>query len=130
MRFQIPLLGLLLGLALPAWGGELDRSFAVASGGKLIIALDFGSVDVERHEGDQIHIEARSRGVGASSVHFATRTEGRDVYFAGDAEPWVRWLNSAPGVRVRARVPEGVQVRVDAPSRVDVSGADVPTMAP
>ena len=33
------ILGLAVVLAVPAWGGELDRTFAVGSGGKLVIAL-------------------------------------------------------------------------------------------
>jgi hypothetical protein len=120
----------LVSLGSGAAGAEdLDRSFAASSSGRLVIALEFGSVDVVRHDGDRIHLEAVSRGVGASGVRFAARSDGDDVYLESDAEPWVRWLQTAPRVRVRARVPRGVQVRVDAPSRVEVSGAELAGIA-
>ncbi|MGH0033113.1 MAG: hypothetical protein ACQGVC_25260 [Myxococcota bacterium] len=109
--------------ALPAAAGELDRSFAVGRGGQLVIALDFGSVAVERHDGDELSIQATARGVGASSVRFDAHSEGRDVYFASDAEPWVHLLHTAPGVHVRARVPRGVSVEIQGPRSLDVAGA-------
>jgi hypothetical protein len=120
------LLILLLVLAPAARAGELERSFAAGPGSRLVIALDFGSVEVERHAGDRIHLVATARGVGAGGVRFGAQADGGDVRLHGDAEPWVHWLRSAPGVRVKARVPAGVEVHVDAPAVVDVSGATMP----
>ena len=128
----IPCLAALAALA-PAVGASADdlrESFRAARDGRLVIALEFGSVDVVRHDGDRVQLEAVSRGVGASGVHFDARSDGGDVYLASDAEPWVRWLQSRPRVRVRARVPRDVQVVVDAPSRVDVSGLELAGILP
>lgn len=114
------LLGIAFGLAAPAWGGELDRTFPVGSGGKLVIALDFGSVAVRAHDEDTVHIEAVSRGVGASSVHFDARAEGETVFFEGSADSWVHWLQSNPGVRVRAWVPADYPVEIDGSPAVEI----------
>ena len=129
MRFRPVLLSLLgLVLAAPAWGGELDRSFEAAEGGRLVIALAFGSVAVRIHDEPTVRIAAVSRGVGASSVRFDAHTEGRDVFFRGTAEPWVAWMNSAPGVRVEAWVPRGYRVELAEPGEVEVeSVAALPT---
>lgn len=108
--------------ASPALAGDLARSFAAGSGGRLVIALDFGSVDVVRHDGDEVRIEATSRGVGASGVRFAAHSDGSDVFLAGDAEPWVHFMHSQPGVRVRAQVPEDYRVEVESSPHVDVAG--------
>lgn len=130
VRFRSTLLSLLaLVLAAPAWGGELDRSFAAADGGRLVIALAFGSVAVRIHDEPTVRIAAVSRGVGASSVRFDAHTEGRDVFFRGTAEPWVAWLASAPGVRVEAWVPRGYRVELAEPGEVEVESiAAVPAV--
>jgi hypothetical protein len=120
MRFRIGLLGLLLGIAMPSWGGELDRSFAVGGGGKLVIALDFGSLALHSHDGDTLRIEALSRGVGASGVHFDAYAEGEDVFFQGDAEPWLAHLHSSPGVRVKAWVPRGTTVMLSGRGQIEL----------
>jgi len=112
-------------LAMPAWAGDLARSFEASSGGRLVIALDFGSVDVVRHDGGPVRLEAIARGVGASGVHFGARADGPDVYLRGEAEPWVRWLRSAPGVRVRAHVPRGYRVELVRPRNVELVGAQI-----
>jgi hypothetical protein len=118
------LLGLAIGLAAAANGGELDRTFPAAGGGTLRIALDFGSVAVQTHEGSEIRLEAVSRGIGASGVHFDAHVEGRDVVLTGAAEPWLGWLHSSPGVRVRAWVPRtcAVQIRSLGPIEVERGG--------
>ena len=126
MRFRIARLahfaplGIALALAAPAWGGELDRSFAAAEAGRLVIALDFGSVSVRVHDQATVRIAAVSRGVGASSVHFDARAEGGDVFFRGAAEPWVAWLHTAPGVRVEVWVPPGYRVELAEPGEVEL----------
>jgi hypothetical protein len=113
------------GPATPARAGDLARSFEAGSGGRLIIALDFGSVDVVRHDGDRVRLEAVARGVGASGVHFDARADGPDVYLRGETEPWVRWLRSAPGVRVRVHVPRGYRVELSRPRDVELVGAQI-----
>jgi hypothetical protein len=104
------LAGVILAFALGSRADELLRSFPAAEGGRLRIALDFGQVDVVPVEGQELRIEARARGVGASGVHFDARHEGPDVLLAASAEPWVAWLRSQPRVRVQAFVPAGWSV--------------------
>ena len=43
-------------------------------------------------------------------MHFDAHAEGRDVYFEGEAEPWLSHLQSAPAVRVKAWVPRDTTV--------------------
>jgi hypothetical protein len=119
-------LALAVGLAVSAEAGELDRTFPAADAGTLTIALDLGSVAVHTRDGDQIRLEAVSRGVGASSVHFVARAEGREVLLVGAAEPWLAWLATAPGVRVQAWVPPDTAVRIRAPGAVEVERGDHP----
>jgi hypothetical protein len=105
-------LGVLLAIALgsSSRAEELLRSFPASEGGRLLIALDFGQVDVVTVEATELRIEARARGVGASGVHFDARSDGLDVVLTARAEPWVAWLQSAPRVQVRALVPATWQV--------------------
>jgi hypothetical protein len=121
MRLRLAFLALLgFALAAPAWSGELDRSFEAADTGRLVIALDFGSVAVRVHDEPSVRIAAVSRGVGASSVHFEARAEGGDVFFRGSAEPWVGWLHTAPAVRVEAWLPRGYRVELAEPGAVEL----------
>ena len=120
MRFRTALFGLLLTIAAPSWAGDLDRSFAVGGAGKLVIALDFGSLALHAHDGDTLRIEALSRGVGASAVHFEAHAEGVDVFFEGDAEPWLAHLHSVPGVRVKAWVPRGTTVMLESRGEIEL----------
>lgn len=101
------LLGVILAIALGAGSraDELMQTFPAAEGGRLRIALEYGQVDVVPVESDEVRIEARARGVGASGVHFDARSEGGDVVLAVRSEPWVAWLQSLPRVHVRAFVP-------------------------
>ena len=99
------LLGITLAVALGAKADELQQSFPAHDGGRLRIALDYGQVQVVPVEGDELRIEARARGVGASGVHFDARSEGGDVVLTTRSEPWVSWLQSLPRVQVRAFVP-------------------------
>jgi hypothetical protein len=91
---------------------ELTRSFPANQGGQLRIALDFGRVEVVPTQAEDVRIEARARGVGASGVHFDTRAEGDDVVLTSRAEPWVALLQSAPSVQVRAFVPAAWSIDV------------------
>jgi hypothetical protein len=89
-----------------AHADELAQSFPASEPGRVRIALDFGHVEVVPAQAGEVRIEAESRGVGASGVHFDARSEGADVVLTGRAEPWVAWLQSGPRVHVRAFVPE------------------------
>ena len=120
MRFRIALLGFLLGLAAPSFGGELDRTFVVGGAGRLVIVLDYGSLALYAHDGDTVRIEALARGVGASGVHFDAHAEGEDVFFEGDAEPWLAHLHSAPGVRVKAWVPRDTIVTLEGRGEIEL----------
>jgi len=117
------LAGVILAFALGTRADELLRSFPAAEGGRLRIALDFGQVDVVPVEGQELRIEARARGVGASGVHFDARYDGPDVLLAASAEPWVAWLRSQPRVRVRAFVPAGWSVDEIRPQRAALEAA-------
>src|SRR5262245_19161325 len=104
------LLGITLAFALGVRADELQTSFPAAESGRLRLALDYGQVQVVQVEGDEVRIEARARGVGASGVHFDARSEGGDVVLTTRAEPWVTWLQSLPRIQVRAFVPAGWSV--------------------
>jgi len=119
-------LGIAIGLAASAQSGELDRTFPAAAANTLTIALDFGSVAIQTHQSDQIRLEAVARGVGASSVHFDAQLEGGEVVLTGAAEPWVGWLQTAPGVHVKAWVPRDTAVRIRAPGPVEVERSGHP----
>ena len=99
------LLGITFAVALGAKAEELQQSFPAAEGGRLRIALDYGQVQVVPVEGEEVRIEARARGVGASGVHFDAHSEGGDVVLTTRSEPWVAWLQSLPRIQVRAFVP-------------------------
>lgn len=104
------LLGITVAVALGARADELQTSFPAAESGRLRLALEYGQVQVVQVEGDEVRLEARARGVGASGVHFDARSEGGDVVLTTRAEPWVSWLQSLPSIQVRAFVPAGWSV--------------------
>lgn len=117
-------LGLALLLPLAASAEDLVRSFPVLGPATLHIRLDAGRVELVVHDADTVRIEARARGLGASSVRFEARSEGRDVVVRSTAEPWVAWMRSGPSVRVRAWIPRGSNVVVHGdPAAVQVVGA-------
>ena len=99
------LLGVFLAYALGSRADEMVRSFPAAQGGRLRIALEYGQVDVVPVEGEEVRIEARARGIGASGVHFDARSDGPDVVLTTHSDSWIAWLQSAPRVQVRAFVP-------------------------
>lgn len=128
---RLPLSLLVLALAAaPAAAETYVKRFPVTGeGSRLVIALEFGAVEVVPHEAAEIRIEARARGLGASSVRFDARARGEQVHVTGDVEPWVAHLRAAPSVRVRAFVPHGTDVSVErgaARAAVPAAWAHVP----
>jgi hypothetical protein len=95
-----------------AGAGDLTEHIPVAAGGSLKVELDRGSVAIHSHDAAEIHIQARARGLGASSVHFSVDTRGRDVTLTGSHEAWVDWMTVGPLVSVRAWVPRECAVEV------------------
>ena len=67
---------------------------------------------IHSHDATEIRIQARARGLGASSVHFSVDTRGRDVTLTGSHEAWIDWMTVGPTVSVRAWVPRECAVEV------------------
>jgi hypothetical protein len=91
---------------------DLTERVPVAAGGTLYIALDRGSVAIHSHDAREIRIEARARGLGASSVHFSVDPRGKEVTLTGSQEAWIDWMTVGPTVSVRAWVPRDCAVEV------------------
>jgi hypothetical protein len=122
--FQFSLACLLV-LATPANAEELERTFTAKGHGKLTIELDRGSVAVFTHDAPEVRVQARSRGVGASSVRMVTRQQGDDVVLRAEPEPWLALMRSRPGVRVRAWVPADYQVEVRGGDGVEIESGGI-----
>lgn len=91
---------------------------------RVVVALEFGAVEVVPHDAAEIRIEARATGLGASSVRFDARAREGHVLVTGRVEPWVTHLRASPSVRVRAFVPPGTDVSVErGAARVPVPAA-------
>jgi hypothetical protein len=116
-------LACMLVLAMPANPEELERTFAAKEPGKLTIELDRGSVAIFAHDAPEVRVQARLRGVGASSVRLRTRQQGGQVVLQAEPEPWLALMRSRPGVRVRAWVPAHYQVEVRGGEGVEVESA-------
>ena len=109
--FQFSLACLMV-LAMPAHGEELAQRYAAKPAGKLTIELERGSVAVFPHDAPEVRLEARARGIGASSLRLETRERADEVVLTAQPEPWLALLQSRPGVRVRAWVPADYAVEV------------------
>jgi hypothetical protein len=96
----------------PAGAAGFLRELPVEPDGTLRIALDRGNVDVLSHDADAVRVEAQSRGVGASSVHFDLVPAGGELVLTGASDEWLSLLRSGPTVRVRAWVPRRYAVDV------------------
>ena len=97
---------------------ELERSIAVAPGERLRIELARGDVDVFTHDGAEVRIEARARGLGASGVEFFVTREPGEIVLRSRAERWLEWLASGPRVTVRAWVPRHLGLAVETTGHV------------
>ncbi len=116
-------LACLIVLAQPAGGEELSRRFDAKAGGKLTIELDRGRVDVFTHEADEVRLEARSSGLGASSMRLRARETADEVTLRAAPEPWLALMRSRPGVRVRAWVPADYRIEVRGGEGVELKHA-------
>ncbi len=97
---------------------ELERSIPVAPGERLRIELARGDVDVFTHDGAEVRIEARARGLGASGVEFFVTREPGEIVLRSRAERWLEWLASGPRVTVRAWVPRRLGLAVETTGHV------------
>jgi len=111
MRFLLLTLAVLL--AGSSHADDLERQIPVDGAGTLHIALDRGDVDVIAHDGGEVRLEARARGLGAGAVHFRVREEGPDVVLESRTDEWLAWLSRGPRVHVRAWVPHSYSLAVE-----------------
>ncbi len=110
---KLRLLSLLLAtiaLGAPARAEDLSQTLPVAGGGRLVIELDRGAVEVVTHSDPNVRIHAEAHGLGASSVHFEVVRDGNDVVLRARAEAWIDWLSTGPRLRVQAWVPASFEV--------------------
>jgi hypothetical protein len=105
---------LLLVLPDPAAAEHFERSLEVAPGGRLVVQLERGSIQLDSHPSPRtLRIEARARGFGAASVHFSLERRGGDVVLRSANAEWLRWLTLQPRVVVRAWVPRDLAVKLE-----------------
>ena len=130
MRVSRWLIPALLLLPLAAGADDLDRSVPAGVHDTLRIELERGDVDVITYDADEVRLEARARGLGASAVHFRLRQDGRRLVLEGRAEKWLRWLGVGPRVSVRAWVPRRLVVDVETPGAVVASDGGVAVSRP
>jgi len=108
----VALWAVLAQLAAAAAAADLSEQIPVGPRGTLKVELDRGSVEVRSHDAAAIHIRARARGLGASSVHFSVERRGSDVKLTGSHEAWIDWMTVGPTVSVRVWVPRDCAVEV------------------
>jgi DUF4097 and DUF4098 domain-containing protein YvlB len=90
----------------------LDETVPVKPGGKLVVSLGRGSLDLRSHDADEVRIEAEARGRRAEQVHFSLTTTDRGVRFEAVTPPWWAMMFGGIGVRVRILVPRHYSVSV------------------
>jgi hypothetical protein len=118
MRSGILLLALSFAAPSLALASELERSIALAPGERLRIELARGDVEVFTHQGGEVRLEARARGLGASAVEFLVTREGNEVVLRSRCERWLDWLARGPQVTVRAFVPRHLGLAVSTSGHV------------
>ena len=103
----------ILGLALAApAAADLVERVPLEPSGAVRVELDRGDVEVLSHPDSDVRVEARARGVGASSIHFELERRDGEWILTGSTEPWVSWMSSGPRVAVRIWVPRPCGVEV------------------
>jgi hypothetical protein len=120
---------LLLGPAL-ADAEEFAQAIEVESGERVRIELASGDVEVFRHDGRELRLEANARGLGASAVEFFVTREAGEIRLRSRAEPWIGWLARGPQVSVRAWVPRDLRLAVETTGHIAATdaGAQLPTL--
>lgn len=109
---QLVIAGLTALLGTSAAAADLDEVIAVATGGRLEIELDGGSVDIESHDANEVRIDAHGR-----NMEFDLSHDGDEVQLMGSSSSW--WRRGK--VLVRARVPRRFSVEVTTRGgRIDV----------
>ncbi len=120
----------LLLLPLAAGADDLERRVPVDAHDTLRIELERGDVDVITHESNEVRLEARARGLGASAVHFRLRDDGRRLVLESRSERWLHWLGTGPHVTVRAWVPRHLTLDVQTTGAVVASDGGVAVSRP
>jgi len=113
--FAVATVALGVALALPARAAanEYEERVPAQAGGKLVVKLFTGSVEIEAHAGLEVVAEARATGGGSAGVVFALTGDGKDSKFTAEDGRWVGVpFMSWPKVEVRLRVPESYSVDV------------------
>lgn len=111
-------------LATPASADQFyGERIPVSEGGTLRIVLDRGDVEVTSHDAPEVRIEALARGLGASSMAFQVRVDGREVLLTGRDAAWLAWISGGPHVNVRVWVPRRFTVEVATAGRIAARGA-------
>jgi hypothetical protein len=131
MRWRRTVTALLLGLALAATANaDLAKRVPLEPSRVLRIELERGNVEVLTHRDADVRVEARARGVGASSIHFELASHEGGLVLTGRADPWVDWMRSGPRIAVRVWVPEDCGVAVHTASGdVEIEGVAGPVVA-
>ncbi len=130
MRVSGWLIPALLLLPLAAGADDLYRSVPAGVHDTLRIELERGDVDVITSETDEVRLEARARGLGASAVHFRLREDGRRLVLESRAEKWLHWLGAGPRVSVRVWVPRHLVLDVETTGTIVASDGGVAVLQP
>ncbi len=130
MRVSRRLIPALLLVPLAARAEDLERRLPVDAHDTLRIDLEHGDVDVFTHEANEVRLEARARGLGASAVHFRLREDGRRLVLESRSEKWLHWLGARPRVSVRAWVPRSLALDVQTTGAVVASDGGVAVSHP
>jgi hypothetical protein len=124
MRIRVWIGILALGAAPAARADVFRESVAAAQGGRLVVRLSQGSVEIETHDEPSVRVDARVTGLGSESYEFTLDGDGRDAKLVGRAGGFFPWFGG-PRVHVRLHVPEryGADVETRGGS-VEVEGLD------
>jgi hypothetical protein len=122
MRRSLALLVLLLAPGL-ARAEPFAQSIELAPGERFRIELASGDIEIIRHDGPALCLEAAAKGLGASAVEFFVTREAGEIVLRSRAEPWVEWLARGPQVHVRAWVPRELRLAAETTGQVAASDA-------
>ncbi len=98
--------GLSLGLATASSGEEtLRETLEVRPGGRLLVELERGDVEIVSHEADAVRIDAVARGFNSLFYDFELETDEDEVRLTGELGFWHSGIFPDPDVVVRVWVP-------------------------